>query len=175
MADLKQLFHDYGFSGVKTYIQSGNVLFETEKDKNLLTNMISNAFAERFGFQSPVVLRASDEISEILSALPFTKEEIEQVQERALGVEHVYVFLSNNNIETVNAETLLLAYDGKDKLSVSKREIYLLCYHSIRDSKLATSLLRLDTTLTSRNHKTMLKTHELLGADRSNNFRLREF
>jgi uncharacterized protein (DUF1697 family) len=40
MADLKQLFHDYGFREVKTYIQSGNVLFDSDKDQHLLSDII---------------------------------------------------------------------------------------------------------------------------------------
>ena len=168
MADLKQLFHDCGFCEVKTYIQSGNVLFESDKDKHLLPDIIFHAFSERFGFQSHVVLRSGDEISEIISALPFTKEEIELAESELPEVEHVYVFLSNGNIDFAAAETLRLIYDGEDKLYVGKRELYLLCYHSVRDSKLAASLSRLDASLTSRNLKTMLKIHEWLGPDKHN-------
>ncbi len=161
MADLKQLFHDCGFRGVKTYIQSGNVLFESDQDQHLLSDIIFHAFSERFGFQSHAVLRSGDEISEIISALPFTKEEIEPAKSDFTEVEHAYVFLSNDNIDSAGAEKLYLTYDGEDKLFVGRRELYLLCYHSIRDSKLAASLSKLDTSLTFRNLKTILKTQEL--------------
>ena len=100
-----------------------------------------------------------------MSALPFSKEDIEQAEAKTPEVEHVYVFMANDCIDPAAAETLCSAYDGEDKLSVGKRELYLLCYHSIRDSKLATSLSKLDVSLTSRNQKTMLKICELLGAD----------
>lgn len=165
MADLKQLFHDCGFRDVKTYIQSGNVIFKTDQDKSLLPDVISHAFEKRFSFPSHVILRSGDEMSAIMSALPFSKEEIEQAEAKAREVEHVYIFMANDSINPAAAEALCSAYDGEDKLSVGKRELYLLCYHSIRDSKLATSLSKLGVSLTSRNQKTMLKICELLDAD----------
>jgi uncharacterized protein (DUF1697 family) len=168
MADLKQLFHDCGFSKVETYIQSGNVLFESDEDEYLLPDIIFHAFTERFGFQSHVVLRSRNEIYEIISALPFSNKEIEQAVAKNPEVEHVYVFLSNGNIDPKAIETLCLAYDGEDKLLVGKRELYLLCYQSVRNSKLAMSLSKLNVSLTSRNLKTMLKIYELLGTTRLN-------
>lgn len=165
MADIKQLFLDCGFRDVTTYIQSGNVIFKSDQDKSLLPDVISHAFEKRFAFPSHVILRSGDEISAIMSALPFSKEEIEQAEAKTTEVEHVYVFMANDYIDSSVAETLCSAYDGEDKLSVGKRELYLLCYHSIRDSKLATSLSKLGLSLTSRNQKTMLKICELLDAD----------
>jgi uncharacterized protein (DUF1697 family) len=163
MADLKQLFYDCGFYAVKTYIQSGNVIFESDQDGSLLPDVISHAFEKRFAFHSYVVLRSGDEITAMMSALPFTKEEIKQAEAEAPEVEHVYVFMSNGDVDLAAAETLRLAYGGQDKLSAGKRELYLLCYHSVRDSKLAASLSNLGTPLTSRNQNTMLKICELLG------------
>ncbi|SMC49398.1 DUF1697 domain-containing protein [Papillibacter cinnamivorans] len=165
MADLKQLFQDCGFGRVQTYIQSGNVLFESDEAEHLLPDLISHAFTERFGFKSPVVLRSGDEISEILSAEPFAKEDIEQAEAKNPEVEHLYVFLSDGNIDPAAAETLRLAYGGEDMLFVRKRELHLLCSHGVRDSKLAASLSKPGAPMTFRNRKTLLKIHELLGAD----------
>lgn len=167
MADLKQLFHDCGFSKVQTYVQSGNVLFESDQDEHFLPDIISHAFTERFGFQSPIVLRSSDEISGIISAQPFTGEEIAQAQSRTPEVEHLYIFLSNGNIDPAAAEALRPTGDGEDRFFIGKREIYLLCYRSVRDSKLAASLSKLDASFTFRNQKTILKIQELLGAEKT--------
>lgn len=148
-----------------TYIQSGNVIFKSDQDKSLLPDVISHAFEKQFAFQSHVILRSGDEVSAIMSALPFSKKEIEQLEEKTPEVEHVYVFMANDYIDPATTEALCSAYDGEDKLSIGKRELYLLCYHSIRDLKLAASLSKLGVLLTSRNQKTMLKIGELLDAD----------
>lgn len=165
MVDLKQLFHDCGFHGVKTYIQSGNVIFESDQDEAFLSDVIFHAFEKRFTFQSHVILRSSDEIFSIMSALPFTKEEIKQAEEKTPEVEHVYVFMSNDSINPAAVKALCSTYDGEDKLSVGKRELYLLCYDSVRNSKLVTLLSKLGISLTSRNQKTMYKICELLDTD----------
>ena len=51
MADLKASFEEMGFSSVVTYIQSGNVLFQSEeKDKALLTTKVEKGLSKRFQF-----------------------------------------------------------------------------------------------------------------------------
>ncbi|HCT30569.1 MAG TPA: DUF1697 domain-containing protein [Bacteroidales bacterium] len=57
MTDLKACFESMGFTDVKTYIQSGNVLFKsTELDKNKLTIDIENKLSSSFNYQSKIVL-----------------------------------------------------------------------------------------------------------------------
>src|SRR5690554_1069136 len=81
MVDLKKSFEDIGFTGVKTYIQSGNVVFETEFEREFgcedelendlelefdrenddeilqnLTSTIENQLSSRFNYQSKVVV-----------------------------------------------------------------------------------------------------------------------
>ncbi|MGL5514534.1 MAG: DUF1697 domain-containing protein [Sporomusa sp.] len=162
MDDLKKLFYYCGFDNIKTYIQSGNVLFVSDKDKSELAGIISSAFATRFGFQSHVVLRSADEMSVIMSDFPFTNAEIQQAERISPDVEHVYIYFSNDIIDSTIVGNLCSAYSGKYKLHRGERELYLLCYLSIRDSKLASLLAKLDTPLTSRNQKTICKIYELL-------------
>ena len=81
-----------------------------------------------------VVLRSGDDISEIISVLPFTKEEIALAGAEQPEVEHIYVFLSNDIIDPDAMGKWHLAGHGEDKLIAERRELYLLCYHSIRDS-----------------------------------------
>lgn len=162
MADLKQLFEDSGFGGVKTYIQSGNVIFESGRDARLLPGMIAIAFAERFLFRTPVVVRSAAEIAAIVSALPFTDAEIARAEAANPDVAHVYYYLCDNAIDPAAAQALRASYHGDDRFAAGERELYLLCMQSIRDSRLAASLMKLDETLTVRNHKTMQTILQLL-------------
>ncbi len=78
MADLKAGFEALGFSNVFTYIQSGNVLFQSEeKDKALLTNKIENGLSKRFGSPVPVVVISQKELADIIRTAPdgFGKDE----------------------------------------------------------------------------------------------------
>ena len=78
MADLKANFESMGFSDVTTYIQSGNVVFQSdEKDKAVLTTKIEKGLSKRFNFEAKVVVIAQKELAAIVKSAPegFGKEE----------------------------------------------------------------------------------------------------
>lgn len=70
MNDLKATFEDMGFSDVKTYIQSGNVIFSSENEnKTELIYKIEKQLSDRFNYNSIIVLLTKDELEEqVLSA-----------------------------------------------------------------------------------------------------------
>ncbi len=71
MADLKWCFENMGFTNVVTYIQSGNVLFDSnENDYQKLTLEIENALSERFNYNSKIVLLAQTDLNRIVNAAP---------------------------------------------------------------------------------------------------------
>ena len=52
MADLKKCFEDLGFENVITYIQSGNVIFETDKSASSAAKQIETALPKKFKLDS---------------------------------------------------------------------------------------------------------------------------
>ena len=71
MARLRATFEKLGFTDVKTYINSGNVIFETApSDKTKLTKRIERAIAKKFGFDVPTLLRSQPEMEALMGALP---------------------------------------------------------------------------------------------------------
>lgn len=55
MSELKNCFEALGFTEVKTYLNSGNVVFSNEEDSaDDLTNRIEAMIKEQFGFEVPV-------------------------------------------------------------------------------------------------------------------------
>jgi uncharacterized protein (DUF1697 family) len=78
MADLKAGFEEMGFSNVATYIQSGNVLVQSEEsDKAALTTRIEKGLSKRFNFEARVVVVAQKELAGIVKSAPdgFGREE----------------------------------------------------------------------------------------------------
>ena len=74
MAELSRIFDSLGFKNVKTYIQSGNVLFESSKsDLATLTKHIEQGLHKAVGFEVPVVLRTITELEAIVKLNPFRK------------------------------------------------------------------------------------------------------
>ncbi|MDO4544251.1 MAG: DUF1697 domain-containing protein [Clostridia bacterium] len=71
MAELKQVFENLAFSDVKTYLNSGNVLFScNEDDTLLLTERIETAIKAQFGAAVPVFVIATERLEAILKAAP---------------------------------------------------------------------------------------------------------
>ena len=158
MADLRQMLAALGLQNVRSTIQSGNVVFESQQTREGLPGLIAERFAERFGFQSTVILRSADEIDALLSALPFPAEELAQAEAADPKTTHVYVFLS----DTAVSPALSSGTPGGDRLVAKGRELYLLCYQSILKTKCAAPLLKPDAAFTSRNLRTLRRMQTML-------------
>lgn len=71
MKRLKSVLEELGFSKVKTYINSGNVIFESEsEDQEKMTSLIENNIEKAFGFPIKVLLRDFDSMEKIINKLP---------------------------------------------------------------------------------------------------------
>jgi len=71
MTDIKACFEEMGFVNVVTYIQSGNVLFDSnENDSVKLTLQIEKTLSERFNYNSKVVLISQQTLNQIISDAP---------------------------------------------------------------------------------------------------------
>jgi len=71
MTDLKSCFENIGFTGVLTYIQSGNVIFESaEVDKTRLTDKIEQVLSERFNYSSRIVLISHQQLKKVIDEAP---------------------------------------------------------------------------------------------------------
>jgi uncharacterized protein (DUF1697 family) len=71
MAKLKQTFERLGFSDVKTFIASGNVIFAGDKvSETELVKKIEAAIEKDFGFKVDTLIRNQDEIERLVQAIP---------------------------------------------------------------------------------------------------------
>ncbi|MEV8093462.1 DUF1697 domain-containing protein [Kitasatospora sp. NPDC085879] len=77
MQRLRELFGELGLAGVRTYIQSGNVFFETdEADRAALTARIEEQLEQALGYPVPTVLCTLGELEEVVAADPFAGIEV---------------------------------------------------------------------------------------------------
>ena len=71
MSDLADSFRDAGYGDVRTYKQSGNVLFRAARQKGpKLEATVEAMLEERFGMPLLVVIRSRDEIAQTIDAAP---------------------------------------------------------------------------------------------------------
>ncbi|MNE51416.1 hypothetical protein D3C80_1460430 [compost metagenome] len=75
---------------MQTYIQSGNILFESDDDEQTLRSMIEQMIEKEFGLSIPTILRTSDELQEIVRNCPFSSQEIAEA-EASSEAESMYV------------------------------------------------------------------------------------
>ncbi len=105
MPKLKKTFESLGFSNVSTYINTGNVIFET--DKKDLNTLIEKALLKTFGFEIRIVIRDAKNIQSLCKALPsqFTNDTEQKTDILFLWDEYDSK-KSINLITTTNVDTL---------------------------------------------------------------------
>ena len=70
MADLRAAFEDAGYAAVSTYIQSGNVLFESERPPAALEGDIETMLESAFGLSLVVVVRSHRQLRNVVTRAP---------------------------------------------------------------------------------------------------------
>jgi uncharacterized protein (DUF1697 family) len=70
MPELRALLTEAGFEGVRTYVQSGNVVLMSSVSANKLGARSEKLIAERFGFDVDVIVRTADELAEVVARNP---------------------------------------------------------------------------------------------------------
>jgi len=160
MEVLRKVLQENGFESVKTYIQSGNIIFKTEKSKPIqLIEKISEIIEKEFDFKVPVIVLTIEQLKSIILDNPYLKE-----SSKSEPFMHV-TFLS----DTPNSKTIAdIVANNKDddELRLGKKVLYLYCPNSYSKSKLVNTFLekKLKLHTTTRNWKTTLKLLEIAEA-----------
>jgi len=157
MADLRAMLEGLGCTEVRTYIQSGNAVFESRRGAAALTKGIEAALEAKMGRPIDTTLRTRDELRGVMAANPFP--EIED------PTRLVVTFLSEPP-SNADLAPVLDADWGDERIRVVGREIYCALPHGQARSPLATALgkLKLRGTVTTRNWRTVSVLTEMLDA-----------
>lgn len=160
MKDLKAMYEDMGYENVRTYIQSGNVIFETAKKKSdqALAQEIEDKIKATFGFDVPVITRSADEINEVLTHNPFLKRK--DIDPAKLHVTFLAETPSKENWEQLKGANYL-----PDEFIVAGKEVYLHIPVSYGHTKLNNNFWesKLKLTATTRNWKTVGELAKMAG------------
>ncbi len=146
MAGLKTLYEELGFTQVKTYIQSGNVVFETDQQNmSLIRQLIESKIEATYGFDVTVLIRTADELRQVASSNPFET------------IEDVYVtFLAEEPSpeKWANLKSLDL---GTERMELKNEELYLQFPDGYGKAKLSNPFVesKLKVRATTRNWRTI--------------------
>jgi uncharacterized protein (DUF1697 family) len=160
MAELALLYRDMGFTDAKTYIQSGNVIFssnreETDSDISL---KIEKAILEKFNYKIPVMIRTVREMQDLVSSNPFLNEGNFEPSKMAV------IFLHEECIISQIQKAADIDYPP-DKFWISGKEIFIYCPNGFGRTKLYTTFFekKIGVTGTARNWKTITTLIDIAG------------
>jgi uncharacterized protein (DUF1697 family) len=151
MDALRDFFEANGFRDVRTYLQSGNVVFHsTEALQEDAAAALEAESERRFGFTIPILLRTLDELKQAVRRNPFLKQE---------GVDpaKLHVTFLAEAVTKAAAAPLAAVHAAADEFHLSGREIYLHCPGGYGRTKLSNNTLErlLKVRATTRNWKTV--------------------
>jgi len=156
MADLRALFEEAGCTDVRTYIQSGNVIYRAPpRVAKGLAERLGSAIEGRFGFRPPIVTRTAIEMRAACDHRPYP----EVTELKTLQI----AFLAE---EPAAGCVLDPSRAPDDRFELRGREVYLHYPNGSGRSKLTNAYLEraLGTTSTMRNRRTVAKLVELSSA-----------
>ncbi|MFT4661403.1 MAG: hypothetical protein ACI9AT_001030 [Ulvibacter sp.] len=156
MAGLKTHLTKVGLKNVSTYIQSGNVSFESDLKPNEIENLITFTIKNKYGYNVPVIVRNHKELLALVNGNPYLNSVGGQIE-----LLYVTFFKSVPEKDKVTAFNEL-TFDG-DEFSLMDQHAYLKYMTKSSNSKLSNNIMesRLKVTCTSRNWKTCLKLLEM--------------
>lgn len=151
MADLRKLLKDVGFQNVQTYIQSGNIILNTNEDKVTVCNKIKEVIKEKFGYNVPVLARTIAEWKKAIDNNPYTKRK----EDKKMYFTFLNATPKETKIEVNKAQG--------DEFKMINDVVYLYCEGGYGKTKLSNNLFekKLNVTATTRNLRTTLKLLEL--------------
>ena len=149
MPDLVKVTESVGGRDVRTYLQSGNVVFTATK---AAAGNLADALSELCGFDVPVLIRTPADLDRIVAGQPFKAPDTE---------------LHVTFLDTTPTAGLAQAIDaggyGNDRFAVTGTHVYLHCPDGYGRSKLGNAFWerKLKVVATTRNWRTVLALQEM--------------
>ena len=155
MKELVAILEELGSRNVKTYIQSGNAVFESkEKDASRLSKKIGVEIKQRRGFEPHVLLLELEDIEKAIKKNPFPEAETDP---KALHVG----FLTSTP-ENPNLKRLESLKSDSERFRLIDKAFYLHAPEGVGRSKLAANAEKLlGVSMTDRNWRTVCEIWEM--------------
>ena len=159
MADLLNLFESLGFAGAKTLLQSGNVVFASERPTGAALERLLEIETEKLlAVTMDYFVRTANEWATIVAHNPFPKE-------AKSDPSHLVVMLLKDVPVAKDVKALQAAIQGPERVRADGKQLYAVYPAGIGESKLTNNLIekKLGTRATGRNWNTVLKLAGLVG------------
>ena len=157
MPELVRAFEKAGFSNVRTYIQSGNILFGTEKEsREVLSGKIMELISKTFGLTIRALVITPQELTDIALQNPFAERP-------EIDLSRLHVTFLDRDADPEKAEKLLSYKYPPDEIILGNRAVYVHCPDGYGRTKYHNNFIekKLSANATSRNWNTCLKLLEM--------------
>lgn len=154
MSELKKVFETLGFTDVSTYINSGNVIFQSSKKD---FSRIEHALKKSFGFEIKVVIRDAKNIKKLSESIPRSFDNNTEQKTDVLFLWEKFNKKSSVNLITVNPKVDTLVYVSGAIVWNIKRADY---SKSGMNKFIGTTVYK---NMTARNVNTVRKLAKLMG------------
>jgi uncharacterized protein (DUF1697 family) len=158
MDRLRAALESLGYTGVQTYIQSGNVLFERmgQASAESIRSRMEEALTSEFDFNISIVLLSPHEMLELLDANPYAGQLIAQG-------ERIYATVFQEEPSPAAVAALKPIPGSEDKFALLGRAAYILCRGGYADTAYSNAFFEkaLRVKATTRNMDTMAKLAEM--------------
>lgn len=157
MNELKRLFVDSGFVNVVTYLNSGNVVFQSDKDTNpRIRGLIEANLERRFGFEIKVIVLGLGELERYISRCPYDEKKLSQG-------EVIYFTLLSSAPSRKAVNEMKTCPDETDDFVVAVKVVYLVAGHGYSKTRYNNAFFekafRVDAT--TRNINTLRRISEI--------------
>ena len=156
MPKLRALFESLDYADVRTYLQSGNVVFSaTGQDASDIAAQIERRLHRDLDLKVPVLLRTGTDLKRIIANNPYLDRETDFAR--------LHVTFLADEPDPKRLADIDPAFGEPDAFSVVGQEIYLHCPNGYGRSKLIATFFerRLKVGATNRNWKTVTALHGL--------------
>ncbi len=157
MKDLAAIFEKAGCKGVRTYIQSGNVVFEAPAAvARRCSTLVPEQIRECFGFESPVIVRSKEDLRSVWTGNPFL---LQGSPEETLHVYFLDALPEHQRVADLDPKR-----SSVDSFLVRGREVYVQCPNGLGNTKLSNAWFdsKLKTVSTCRNWRTVRTLLEMM-------------
>ncbi len=150
MEVLRGLCQGLGFRNVETYVQSGNIVFQALlENPEAISKRIGETVLRSFGFDTPVIVRTSKEMRNVIGNNPFLKE-------KGIDSSKLHVTFLSETAQKGSEKKLETLATNPDRFYPASHEIYLYCPGGYGRTRLSNNAIEkaLSVEATTRNWKT---------------------
>ncbi|RIK31804.1 MAG: hypothetical protein DCC56_06390 [Anaerolineae bacterium] len=154
MAQLREVLAQAGFKNVRTYIQSGNALVDTDISAKELETKVHALIKKHIGADLTIVVRTASQLQKVLDENPFKD---------GYDISRIFFVLFADSPPAQKVKELLAQDYSPEKLAILKNAAYMFIPNTYGSGKLSNNYLekKLGVAATTRNFNTLTKLIEI--------------